>query len=217
MMSDERSVAIRPATPDDAEFLGWAMFVAARGHLPRGWFDIVLERDEAFCLKFCAKLATAKAKSWWHWSLFSVAEMNGKSASALCGFGDESVYRASFEAMHEACVATGIGATEEAELWPRGSFILAATTSEPNAWTIENVGTLPEYRGTGVTEALLKHELARAREAGFERAQISFLIGNEPAEHAYRKVGFEFAQEKRAPDFEAACGSPGLKRLARDL
>ena len=60
-------------------------------------------------------------------------------------------------------------------------------------------------------------ELARVRDAGFKRVQISFLIGNEPAEHAYRKVGFEFAQEKRAPDFEAACGSPGLRRLARDL
>jgi len=177
----------------------------------------VLRRDESFCLEFCARLAAANARSWWHWSLFSVAEVDGQPTSALCGFGDESVYRASSEAMHEACMATGIGAAEEAQLWPRGAFILSATTSEPGAWTIENVGTRPEYRGTGVTEALLRHELSRARGAGFARAQISFLIGNEAAERAYRKVGFIFAQEKRAPDFELACGSPGLLRFTRDL
>jgi translation initiation factor 4G len=68
-----------------------------------------------------------------------------------------------------------------------------------------------------VTEALLKYELARARGAGFRRAQISFLIGNEAAERAYRKVGFTLAEEKRAPDFELAIGVPGLRRLARDL
>jgi GNAT superfamily N-acetyltransferase len=209
--------AILPARTDDASFIARNILASQRGPLPRGWFDIVLQRDERFCLEFCANLAIARARSWWHSSLFSVAEVDGRHASALCGFGDEGVYRASFAAMHEACLAMGIGAAEEAELWPRGQFILSATTSEAGAWTIENVGTLPEYRGTGVTEALLEHEFARARAAGFKRAQISFLIGNETAERAYRKVGFEFAQEKRAPDFELACGSPGLRRLARDL
>ena len=93
----------------------------------------------------------------------------------------------------------GLSKAEQAQLWPRGAFILSCTTGEEGAWTIENVATIPAQRGTGVTQALLDHELARARAAGFRRAQISFLIGNEAAERAYRKVGFEFAQEKRAP------------------
>lgn len=208
---------MRPATPADAKFLGWVILTAARGHLARGWFDIVLQRDEDFCLAYCAQLVTAEARSWWHWSLFSVAEVNGKPASALCGFGDEGVYMASGAAMEEASRAMGLSETEQAQLWPRGAFILSCTTSEPGAWTIENVATSPEHRGTGVTQALLVHELARARHAGFSRAQISFLIGNEPAERGYRKAGFTFAEDARAPEFEAATGVPGLRRLARDL
>jgi GNAT superfamily N-acetyltransferase len=210
-------VAIRAARPEDAEFLGWAIYEAARGHLARGWFDIVLQRDRAFCLEFCRRLTIAAARSWWHCSLFSIAEVNGAVASALCGFGDESVYRASGEAMKEASDAMEISEAEQAQLWPRGAFILSCTTSEPGAWTIENVATIPAHRGTSVTAALLTHELAQARHAGFKRAQISFLVGNEPAERAYRKAGFTFAEEKRATEFEVAMGVPGLRRLARDI
>ena len=188
---------IRRATADDAEFLGWVILTAARGHLARGWFDIVLERDEEFCLAYCAQLVATKARSWWHWSLFSVAEVNGQPASALCGFGDESVYMASGAAMEEASRAMNLSAEEQAHLWPRGTFILSCTTGEDGAWTIENVATLPRYRRSGVTQMLLAHELSRAREAGFKRAQISFLIGNEPAERAYRKADFGFAEEKQ--------------------
>jgi GNAT superfamily N-acetyltransferase len=209
--------SIRPASSKDAEFLGWAIFLAARGHLARGWFDIVLQRDEAFCLAYCARLAAAEARSWWHWSLFSIAESNGKPASALCGFGDESVYMASGAAMEEASRSMGLSEAEQAQLWPRGAFILSCTTGEEGAWTIENVATIPAQRGTGVTQALLDHELARARDVGFRRGQISFLIGNEPAERAYRKVGFTSAEEKRAPEFQAAMGVPGLRRLVREL
>ena len=208
---------IRPATPKDAEFLGWVILTAARGHLARGWFDIVLERDEAFCLAYCARLVATEARSWWHWSLFSIGEVDGNAASALCGFGDESVYMASGAAMEEASRAMGLTEGEHAKLWPRGAFILTCTTGEDGAWTIENVATLPEYRGTGITQLLLAHEFDRARAAGFGRAQISFLIGNEAAERAYRKASFMFAEEKRAAEFEAAIGVPGLRRLARDI
>ncbi len=140
-------IAIRAARPEDTEFLGWAIHEAARGHLARGWFDIVLQRDRQFCLEFCRRLTVAAARSWWHWSLFSVADVDGARASALCGFGDESVYRASGEAMKEASNAMGIS----------------------------------------------------------------------EAERAYRKAGFTFAEEKRASEFEAAMGAPGLRRLARDI
>jgi len=44
------SFVIRPATPNDAEFLGWASVVAARSQLERGWFEIVLQRDFDYCV-----------------------------------------------------------------------------------------------------------------------------------------------------------------------
>ena len=210
-------ITIRPATPNDAPFLGWACFEAARSQLNRGWFEIVLQRDEAFCIQFATYLTLAKAVSWWHWSLFHVAEVDGVLASAMCGFGDESVYYVSHEAMAEAGDKMGIPKSEQAQFWPRGKFIVSPATGEDGAWTIENVATKPDFRGSGVTSALLEAELGVARTAGFKRAQISFFVGNDRAEKTYAKAGFRFAEEKHAPDFEAALGIPGVRRFARNL
>ena len=210
-------ITIRPATPNDAPFLGWASVMAARSQLERGWFEIVLQRDEAFCVEFATCLTLAKARSWWHWSLFHVAEVDGVLASAMCGFGDESVYYVSHEAMAEAGDKMGIPKSEQAQFWPRGKFIVSPATGEDGAWTIENVATKPEFRGSGVTSALLEAELGIARTAGFKRAQISFFVGNDRAEKTYAKAGFRFAEEKHAPDFEAALGIPGVRRFARNL
>ena len=210
-------ITIRPATPNDAPFLGWACFEAARSQLNRGWFEIVLQRDEAFCIQFATYLTLAKAVSWWHWTLFHVAEVDGVLASAMCGFGDDGVYRESHAAMAEAGDKMGIPKSEQAQFWPRGKFIVSPATGEDGAWTIENVATKPEFRGSGVTSALLEAELGIARTAGFKRAQISFFVGNDRAEKTYAKAGFRFAEEKHAPDFEAALGIPGVRRFARNL
>jgi ribosomal protein S18 acetylase RimI-like enzyme len=211
------TTTFRAATPRDADFLGWAMVMAARGHLSRGWFDIVLRRDEAFCIAFAAGLAIAKARSWWHYSLFTIAEVDGRIASAACAFPDSAPYMLSLEAMAEASDKTGIGKAEQAELWPRGSFILSAISGEDDSWTIENVATAVEFRGQGVAQALINHMLSGMRRRGPSHAQISFLIGNAPAEHCYRACGFQFAEDKTAAEFEAAMGVPGLRRLAREL
>jgi ribosomal protein S18 acetylase RimI-like enzyme len=208
---------IRPARPGDADFLGWACVEAARSQLARGWFEIVLRRDFETCVEFATHLTLAKARSWWHWSLFLVAEVDGVTASAMCGFGDASFYYASRDAMAEAGDRMGIPRSEQEQFWPRGAFIVSAATSEDGAWTIENVATRREFRGSGVTHALLEAELDVARAAGFRRAQISILIGNDRAEKAYTKAGFTFAEEKRTAEFQAAMGVPGLRRFARDL
>jgi GNAT superfamily N-acetyltransferase len=204
-------VNIRPARADDSDFLGWVIFTAARGHLKRGWFDVALARDEAFCIEYCSKLAAAAVRSWWHWSLFSVAEVNGRLASAVCGFGDRAFYAASSAAMAEASQKVGLSEEEHAQLWPRGAFILSCATSEDDAWTIENMATRPEYRRTGTTGVLLKHELERARADGYRRVQISFCIGNTAAERAYSKAGFKFAEEKCSSEFQSVLGVPGLR------
>ncbi len=211
------SLTIRPAEPRDAEFLGWASVMASRSQLKRGWFEIVLQRDDDFCFEFAKYLTLAMARSWWHWSLFLVAEVDGEIASAMCGFGDGSVYAASGAAMAEAGDKMGIPKEEQAQFWPRGAFIISPATGEDGAWTIENVATKPKFRGTGVAPALLEKELDVGRAAGFKRAQISYFMGNDAAARAYAKAGFTFVEEKTAPDFEAALGIPGITRVARDL
>jgi len=211
------STTFRPATPDDSRFLGWAMFMAARGHMKRGWFDIVLQRPIEFGVAFCARLANAQARSWWHHSFFTMAEIDGEPAAAACAFPDDAPYMVSGEAMAEASDRMGIGKAEQALLWPRGAFILKATTGEDDCWTIENVATWPDYRGRGVARGLIAHMLQDMAKSGPKRAQISFLLGNAPAEASYRACGFAFAEDKIDEAFEAVMGVPGIRRLARGL
>jgi len=205
----------RPATGDDAHFLGWVLVAAARGHLARGWFDIVLQRPEDFCVRFCAVLANAKARSWWHHSFFTVAEVDGAAAAAACAFPNPSPYYESNAAMTEASDATAIPEAEQQLLWPRGRFMMSATTGEDNCWTIENVATLSAYRGQDLARNLIKHMMEGMGDP--KRVQISFLIGNAPAEAAYRACGFDFAEDKTASDFETAMGVPGIRRFTRPL
>ena len=82
---------------------------------------------------------------------------------------------------------------------------------------IEHVATDPAYRGRGLVQSLIAHALDKGQAAGFSRATISFLIGNEPAERAYAKAGFVFAEEKRDPTFETIIGAPGFRMFAREM
>ena len=82
---------------------------------------------------------------------------------------------------------------------------------------IEHVATDPAHRGRGLVQSLIAHALDAGRAAGFRQASISFLIGNDPAERAYAKAGFVFAEEKRDPAFEALVGAPGFRRFVRAL
>jgi hypothetical protein len=51
----------------------------------------------------------------------------------MCGFGTDAVYRVSSDAMAEAADKMSIPKAEQAQFWPRGSFIVSPSTSEPGA------------------------------------------------------------------------------------
>src|SRR5258708_24677205 len=76
--------AIRRALPEDADFIARSILAAQRGHRPRGWFDIALNRPEPQCLSFVARIAHARTGSWGHTSQFLIAEVEGRPAAALC-------------------------------------------------------------------------------------------------------------------------------------
>jgi ribosomal protein S18 acetylase RimI-like enzyme len=52
------------------------------------------------------------------------------------------------------------------------------------------MGLLPEYRGRGIGERLLRASIDAARGAGFERIELSVYARNARAVALYRKVGF---------------------------
>ena len=210
--------AIRPARPEDAGFIARNILLSQRGPLPRGWFDIALGWPEPQCLAFVERLATAQATSWWHVSQFLVAEVEGKPAASLCALPAAGTRAAVRAAMEEVAGATGLSATELMAIFRRGAYTANCwVQGGEGEWLIEHVATLPEYRGRGLVQALIGHALAAGKAAGFARASISFLIGNEVAERAYAKAGFVFAEEKRDPEFEALTGAPGFRRFVRAI
>jgi ribosomal protein S18 acetylase RimI-like enzyme len=210
--------AIRPARTDDASFIAANILASQRGPLPRGWFDIALGWDEPQCLAFVERIAVAQQPSWWHVSQFIIAEVDGKPAASLCALPASGTGPAAKAAIEAAAAASGLGASDVAAIFQRGAYTRNCWVQGGEGdWLIEHVATLSEYRGRGLVQALIDHALAGGRAAGFERASISFLIGNDVAERCYAKAGFAFAEEKRDPAFEAITGSSGFRRFARAM
>jgi ribosomal protein S18 acetylase RimI-like enzyme len=209
---------IRPARPEDAGFIARNILAAQRGHLPRGWFDIALDRPEAECLAFVERIATAQRQSWWHSSQFIIAEIEAKPAAALCAMPAAGTVAAARAAIEEVADKTGLNRAELAAIFRRGAYAAGCWVQGGDGdWLIEHVATLPAHRGHGLVQTLIDHALAAGKAAGFRRASISFLIGNEAAERCYAKAGFAFVEEKRDTAFEALTGAPGFRRFERAI
>lgn len=213
------NITIRPAQPEDAKLLAWCMLVSGRSHLEIGIWDLIISQPEERCLEFLEMLALQGPRHMCYYTEFLVAEVDGKPVAALEGFdpdsnGEETV------AEPLAAVVEKMGLTEE-DMAPGQESIAAFYTCHPDfapgAWIVEQVATLPEHRRAGVISKLIGAVLEKGREQGFSLAQVSFYIGNTPAERAYEKAGFRYVDEKRHPDFEAAIGCPGMIRFLRDI
>ena len=209
---------IRPARPEDAGFIAGTILAAQRGHLTRGWFDIALDRPQTECLAFVERIATAHRHSWWHTSQFIIAEVEGRPAAALCAMPAAGTVAAARSAIEEVADKTWLTKPELAAIFRRGAYTAGCWVQGGEGdWLIEHVASLPAHRGRGLVQALIGRGLAAGSAAGFGRASISFLIGNEAAERCYAKAGFVFAEEKRDPAFEALTGAPGFRRFARAI
>ena len=217
-MADRSRPAIRAARSEDAGFIARNILSAQRGPLPRGWFDIALGWPEPQVLAFVERVATAQRQSWWHVANFIIAEIDGNPAAALCAMPAASTIAAAQSAFAEVVGETGLSAPELSAISRRGAYTANCWVQGGDGdWLIEHVATLSAYRGRGLVQALIDHALAAGKAAGFERASISFLIGNEAAERCYARAGFAFAEEKRDPAFEALTGAPGFRRFVRAI
>src|SRR4051794_15881086 len=191
MIRSPMTTLIRPARPDDSAFIARNILASQRGPRPRGWFDIALGWAEPRCLAFVAQVATTETRSWWHVSQFIIAELDGEPAAALCALPATGIGAAVRAAIAEVAGKSGLSASELAAIFHRGAYSASCWVQGGEGdWLIEHVASLPASRGRGLVQALITHALAAGREAGFSRASISFVIGNDPAERCYAKAGF---------------------------
>ena len=209
---------IRDGRREDASFLAWVILMAARSHLSRGWFDIALNKSEEECLAFLNQLTITPTLSLWHYSRFLVGEVGGRAVAALGTYRAGDAYDISPLAMTEAAQALGMSLREQAEFWERGGYAFTCTHPYTNddCLVLESTATLPEYQGRGYAVALFEEAFERGRARGLKEVQINYLIGN-PAERMYERFGFRVTDEWRHPEFEAAAGSPGIRRAVKNL
>jgi GNAT superfamily N-acetyltransferase len=206
---------IRRARPEDARFLAWVALASARSQLERGFWDLLIPESEAARVAYLEALFCSEPPSWWHWSLFLIAEREGVPLAALSGFDPANPrFAKPDEAVLSALSASGWDAARTQQALARAApFLRCVHDPEPGAWMVESVATRPEARGGGLAHRLLERILDEGRRGGFRRAQLSMLIGNEPAQRVYERFGFAIAAEKRHEEFEAALGCPGIARM----
>ncbi|MFP6662728.1 MAG: GNAT family N-acetyltransferase [Deltaproteobacteria bacterium] len=212
-------ITTRDAREDDAEFIAWVQLIAARSHLPIGFWDLLFSGDDDQRIAELAAVVRAPALSFCHWSRFRIAEVDGVAAAGLSGYEpaiatDDDLIMAltqAGEARHWSDDFLGT-------LGERSLPVLTCVESTPeDHWVVEWVATREAYRGRGLVRRLLTEMLERGQERGFQKAQISVMIGNDPAQRAYESVGFRPHDDKTSDEFQTAIGSPGLRRLRMDL
>ena len=64
-MTTETRVSIVEATPEHAPFIAWVGLTAFRSHLERGFWDFMLDGDEAYKLRYLEALATTVVSLCW--------------------------------------------------------------------------------------------------------------------------------------------------------
>ncbi len=211
-------IQIRPARPEDTEFLAWLILTAGRAHVTRGIWEVILGATEQDNLEFLKLLAVTARPHLFHYSCYLIAELDGKPAAGLGGYDPKICgYEALRRAMPEVFMKLGHTGTDP-EANKRAECVLCCIPEDTEgAWIIDSVATVPEHRRKGLVDRLLAAILEKGRQEGFRRAQINIYIGNLPAQRAYEKQGFKIVDEKRHPDFEAEIGSPGMARMLKNL
>lgn len=212
------NLALRGARPTDEPFLAEVLEMAGRGHLVRGPWELTFpeapERSVAL-----ERIAGGDVPSWCHRSVFRVAELDGEPGAALVAFdagevGEETLR----QALLPVFAALGWTPDRMMEAGTRlAPYSRCFPDMPPGSWIVENVGTRPAARRRGLVHALLESALESGRQSGRRTAQISCLIGNDPAQRAYEKVGFRVVEERCDPEFERLLGAPGFSRMTREL
>ncbi len=208
---------IRPADRGDTHFLAWVIQEAARSHLEKGVMDLALPDDEKR-LEFLDAVSHAEARSFFRYENFLVAEIDGRQVAALSGY-EPAIAVPQFEpAEVEAAQKLGWSDEELRDMRDRLAIALTCFPDSPeDRWIVEWVATVPEFRGRGIVNQLLLAILDKGREAGYEKAQIGYLLGNTRAQRSYERVGFKTAYDRRDPDFEASLDCPGIACMHLDL
>lgn len=208
-------ISIRKATPKDSKFLSWVILEASHSHLgdSSGLWNLVFPESEHDRMIYLEKLILSSHVSFCHYSLYLIAEVDGKPVSALAGFDpnlvtDDNFINAMIDILPKPLINSVLGSMTP--------YVTCLIEPDKDSWVIDMVATKPEYRRLGLSKKLLLSILQNGFEAGFRKAELLILIGNIAAQKAYEKIGFKTVEEKKHPEFKKALNCPGVARMTID-
>lgn len=212
------NIVIRQATENDAPFLAKAIIIAGRAHVKRGIWEVILGGSEQECQSFLELLTVTSMPHLFHYTCYLVAEVDGQMAGIVGGYDAKTHGQDRMQqAMPEVFKRMGVTSTAPSLSEQASNVLSCIPGPAENAWIIDSVATLSEYRRMGISQTLLSSILETGKVKGFGKAQINMYIGNKPAQTLYEKVGFKVVSEKNCLDFESEIGSPGMLCLMRDI
>lgn len=201
----------RRARSEDAAALAELIWIA--GESPSGSsYDVFFGGGRNSQRDRLLRLIRAETRTHFSYCNFFVTEVDGEVAAGACGFDPRSSGK---QNLLRALREVGWSATEIADAMERMSPVLTCAAEEPpDAWVLDHVATLPRFRGCGLARGAVFRVIEEGFAAGFDRVQLSVLVGNEIARRLYVNLGFRREGRPRTdPRFEAVMGSPGTETL----
>lgn len=207
-------IVFRPATVSDAHALATLICLASQSQYTSTGFELSLGGTREHQIAELARLAATKARSWFHFSHFEVAEADGRVVASAAGYDKALAEKEISAALRE------IGWTEDAirTLDQRMAELYSSFPEEPRAcWTIDHVAVLPADRRLGLARALVERQFARGRAAGFHQCKLDVFSGNVRAIALYQSLGFEVSATFGDAALRKLLGRDPLVRMVRPL
>ncbi|KAJ4462908.1 hypothetical protein PAPYR_122 [Paratrimastix pyriformis] len=206
---------LRPACSDDVPFLIDCVLNAERGHIGVGWWDLAFPNHEDTIRGLVSEILLTSEPVVHRMDGFLVAVLpDGRPIAGLmgCDLCPPGVPRTSTSRNWEVQIEVFKNAVTKrlsADELPHVMAVLedlytAIPEDTGRCWVLDCLYVLPEYRGHGISEQLLRRSLARGAELGIPEARLITYSGNESSLHVYRRLGFETGAVTTHPAFAAA-------------
>lgn len=202
-------VRLQPATTDNPE-LAAELIYETDPHI----FGYMHGYDRALARRHLGRQWQQPAGLFSH-KHATVAVHEGCMVGLLIGFA-QSVRMAAVEPFLQCALASMND--EELEYMTNwralgGPFLIPAVP--PDGYYLQNLATIPEARGRGIGEQLLRHAFELAGAADCRSVHLDLFADN-PAIRLYRRFGMEVMVETRVPPL-AARGVPAHYRMIKML
>lgn len=189
--STNPKIAVRGGELEDIPFLARIIEMASTPPFPQSPLREVLDPVDVQTLPFIEALLAEGAFAWGPVADFVVLMVDGIPAAACSVFLSDAENQQPVRLDQMPAVAVRLGWDNDKLQTFRTAYNEAFTTADETAATpladaiIEAVGVMPEFRGLGLGDRLMKEAKTVARAKGAADLTVGAIIGNDPAHRLY--------------------------------